>query len=311
MRDEAVIVGAHYDHLGLGGRDSLAENAIGQIHNGADDNASGTAAIIEIARAAAANRAAFPRTIVFVAFAGEELGLLGSAHYVNHPVVPLERTAAMINLDMVGRPGGRILVSGLDSAPSPTPTSRPPGPGSRSRSRASRRARASGRATTRRFCCAASRRSDSFQASTPTTIGRATTPRRSTRPARPPWHASPSPSPSVSARAPIGRRSSLHRIRTAPRRRQQAIQPVATEPASDRSLISPTGNGVKFADVRETVRPRSGAPARDVISRSRKADQNICDSPSRCGSPPRRKVDVVVVRDGKPMKVIVELTNRP
>jgi peptidase M28-like protein/PDZ domain-containing protein len=117
LRDEAVVVGAHYDHLGLGGRDSLAEDAIGQIHNGADDNASGTAAMLEIARAAAANRSRFPRPVVFVAFAGEELGLLGSSYYVNHPAVPIERTVAMINLDMVGRPSGRILVSGLDSAP--------------------------------------------------------------------------------------------------------------------------------------------------------------------------------------------------
>lgn len=116
--NEALVVGAHYDHLGLGGRDSLAENAIGQIHNGADDNASGTAAVLEIARAASQTRAAFPRTVVFIAFAGEELGLLGSAYYVNHPAVPLEQTVAMINLDMVGRPGGRILVSGLDSSPS-------------------------------------------------------------------------------------------------------------------------------------------------------------------------------------------------
>ena len=116
-RDEAVVVGAHYDHLGLGGRHSMSPNLAGQIHNGADDNASGTAALIEIARAAAANRSRFPRTLVFVAFAGEELGLVGSAHYVNSPAVPLDRTVAMLNLDMVGRPRGRILLSGLDTAP--------------------------------------------------------------------------------------------------------------------------------------------------------------------------------------------------
>jgi hypothetical protein len=121
LRGEAVVLGAHYDHLGRGGRDSLAENAIGQIHNGADDNASGTAAMLEIARVASASRSAFPRTLVFIAFAGEEIGLLGSSHYVNHPAIPLERTVGMINLDMVGRPGGRILVSGLDSAPALDP----------------------------------------------------------------------------------------------------------------------------------------------------------------------------------------------
>jgi hypothetical protein len=118
LTHEAIVVGAHYDHLGLGGRHSLASDATGQVHNGADDNASGTAALMEMARAAAAARRDFKRTVVFAAFAGEELGLLGSAHYADHPFVPLPRTIAMINLDMIGRPGGRILVSGLDTAPS-------------------------------------------------------------------------------------------------------------------------------------------------------------------------------------------------
>jgi hypothetical protein len=114
---EAVVVGAHYDHLGLGGRHSMAADAIGEVHNGADDNASGTAALLEIARAAAANRDDFRRTLVFAAFAGEELGLLGSAHYVEYAPVPIERTVAMINLDMIGRPAGRIVLSGLDTSP--------------------------------------------------------------------------------------------------------------------------------------------------------------------------------------------------
>jgi hypothetical protein len=114
---EAIVVGAHYDHLGRGGRHSLAPDAMGEIHNGADDNASGTAALIELARAAAADRERLARTLVFVAFAGEELGLAGSSYYVNHPTVPLERTIAMVNLDMIGRPGGRVLVGGLDTAP--------------------------------------------------------------------------------------------------------------------------------------------------------------------------------------------------
>lgn len=115
---EAVVIGAHYDHLGLGGRHSLAPELAGQIHNGADDNASGTAAVIEMAKAAAANRTRFPRTMVFVTFAGEEIGLLGSAQYVTQPSIPLDRTVAMINLDMVGRAQGHILISGLDSSPS-------------------------------------------------------------------------------------------------------------------------------------------------------------------------------------------------
>jgi hypothetical protein len=115
---EAVVVGAHYDHLGLGGRHSLAPSATGQIHPGADDNASGIAALLEMARLAAADRVHYARTVVFAAFAGEELGLLGSAYYVDHPAVPLDRTVAMIDLDMIGRPSGRVLISGLESAPS-------------------------------------------------------------------------------------------------------------------------------------------------------------------------------------------------
>ncbi len=115
---EAVVVGAHYDHLGLGGTHSLSPELAGQIHNGADDNASGTAAVIEIARRAAAARKRFPRTTIFMTFAGEELGLLGSTHWVNNPTVPLEQVVAMVNLDMVGRAKENVLVSGLDSSPS-------------------------------------------------------------------------------------------------------------------------------------------------------------------------------------------------
>ena len=118
LAKEAVVIGAHYDHVGLGGRLSVTPDRAGEIHNGADDNASGTAAIIEMARAAVADRSRFPRTLIFVAFAGEERGLLGSAHYVSSPVVPVENTIAMLNLDMVGRANGSVDVSGLESAPS-------------------------------------------------------------------------------------------------------------------------------------------------------------------------------------------------
>lgn len=110
---EAIVIGAHYDHVGLGGRLSMTPERAGEIHNGADDNASGTASVIEIARAAAADRARFPRTLIFVAFAGEERGLLGSAHYVAHPPVTMASTVAMLNLDMVGRSRGAVDVSGF------------------------------------------------------------------------------------------------------------------------------------------------------------------------------------------------------
>ncbi|HET7876435.1 MAG TPA: M28 family peptidase [Methylomirabilota bacterium] len=115
LRNEAIVVGAHYDHLGHGGEGSLAPDQIGAIHHGADDNASGTAAVMALARAFAAAGGA-PRTLIFVAFAGEEMGLLGSGHYVKQPVHPLDRTALMVNLDMVGRlREGKLYVAGVDS----------------------------------------------------------------------------------------------------------------------------------------------------------------------------------------------------
>jgi hypothetical protein len=118
LQSEAVIIGAHYDHLGRSGRFSMSQNTTGQVHHGADDNASGTAAVIEMAKAAVEARKDFRRSIVFMAFAGEEHGLLGSSYYVNHPAVPLDKTIAMINLDMVGRAAGRIMVDGLANSPS-------------------------------------------------------------------------------------------------------------------------------------------------------------------------------------------------
>jgi hypothetical protein len=115
LRNEAVIVGAHYDHLGLGGFGSLDPDSTGKVHNGADDNASGAAMLVEIAgRLAAAPPA---RTVIFIAFSGEELGLLGSAYYVKQPLYPLSTTLAMINLDMVGRlRQKRLIVYGSRTA---------------------------------------------------------------------------------------------------------------------------------------------------------------------------------------------------
>lgn len=118
LQAETIIVGAHYDHLGRSGRFSMSQNTGGQIHHGADDNASGTAAVIEMAKAAVEARKDFRRSLVFITFAGEEHGLLGSSYYANHPTMPLDKTIAMINLDMVGRAGGRIMVDGVSSAPS-------------------------------------------------------------------------------------------------------------------------------------------------------------------------------------------------
>ncbi len=115
---ECVVVGAHYDHLGLGGESSASPERIGEVHPGADDNASGTAALLAVARGFAAGPAP-RRPVLFVAFSGEELGVLGSAWLVKHPPAdcPVEKMQLMVNLDMVGRPQrGRFYVHGVDTA---------------------------------------------------------------------------------------------------------------------------------------------------------------------------------------------------
>jgi Zn-dependent M28 family amino/carboxypeptidase len=111
--DEYVIIGAHYDHLGLGEQFSLAPSLAGTVHPGADDNASGTAGVIELAHWFS-HEPKHKRGILFLTFAGEELGLLGSSYYVNHPILPLEKAVAMINMDMIGRVRDRkIYVGGV------------------------------------------------------------------------------------------------------------------------------------------------------------------------------------------------------
>jgi peptidase M28-like protein/PDZ domain-containing protein len=100
--EEYVIFGAHYDHLGTGEQNSLSPSQIGKVHPGADDNASGTAAVIELARHASAT-GPHRRGFLFLCFAGEEEGLLGSAYYAAHPLKPLSNAIAMINMDMIGR----------------------------------------------------------------------------------------------------------------------------------------------------------------------------------------------------------------
>jgi hypothetical protein len=104
LKQEYVIIGAHYDHLGMGGPgsgsrrpDTLA------VHNGADDNASGVAGLLELAEKWAAAPEKPKRSLLFVAFTGEEMGLLGSKHFVNNPLIDLSRVQLMINLDMIGR----------------------------------------------------------------------------------------------------------------------------------------------------------------------------------------------------------------
>jgi hypothetical protein len=118
LKNEVVIIGAHYDHLGRGGEGSgsLAPRS-GDIHYGADDNASGTAGVLELARLFTTQTPKPRRTILFMAFGGEEEGLLGSNYYVNYPLLPLANTVAMINMDMIGRmKDSKLVIGGVGTA---------------------------------------------------------------------------------------------------------------------------------------------------------------------------------------------------
>ena len=115
LRGEYVIIGAHFDHLGRASTNAMDPEAKDAIHNGADDNASGTAAVLELARIFAARPAR--RSIVIAHFTGEELGLLGSQWFVDHPTVPLDSVSAMVNFDMVGRlRNDKLIVYGVATA---------------------------------------------------------------------------------------------------------------------------------------------------------------------------------------------------
>lgn len=112
-----VVIGAHYDHLGRGGEGSLAPTEHGVVHNGADDNASGTACVLELARIFSGDRIP-DGDLVYALWSGEELGLLGSEHWMKHPTVDLARVQANLNMDMVGRAGDGVLqVLGAGTSP--------------------------------------------------------------------------------------------------------------------------------------------------------------------------------------------------
>lgn len=119
-KDEYVIVGAHYDHLGKG-KVSLLNGRMGgtktdDLYNGADDNASGTSGVLELAQAFGHLHPS--RSIIFMTFSGEEKGLLGSYHYTAHPIKPLKQTVAMINMDMIGRnPDKAVQILGAQTSP--------------------------------------------------------------------------------------------------------------------------------------------------------------------------------------------------
>ncbi len=102
--ENTIIIGAHYDHLGLGNDgSSLDANPKGKIHNGADDNASGTAGVIELARYFQNNKKKEKNNLLFITFSGEELGLFGSKYFTEHPTIDLSKVTYMINMDMIGR----------------------------------------------------------------------------------------------------------------------------------------------------------------------------------------------------------------
>jgi Zn-dependent M28 family amino/carboxypeptidase len=115
LAEEVVVLGAHHDHVGRGSVGSLGgKEGEGQVHNGADDNGSGTVALLELAEWFAQPKNRPRRSLLFLSFSGEELGLLGSVHYVQHPLVPLADTVAMVNLDMIGRCAkGSLEVGGI------------------------------------------------------------------------------------------------------------------------------------------------------------------------------------------------------
>ncbi len=117
LAEETVVVGAHYDHVGMGGKDSLAPG-VKEVHNGADDNGSGTVTLMELARRFGARKEKLKRRLVFIAFTAEESGLIGSDKYCKEPLYPLDKTIAMINMDMVGRlKEEKLIIYGTGTSP--------------------------------------------------------------------------------------------------------------------------------------------------------------------------------------------------
>ncbi|MFM9963383.1 MAG: M28 family peptidase [Planctomycetaceae bacterium] len=117
LADETVVIGAHYDHVGYGGANSLSPG-VKEVHNGADDNGSGTVSLIELARRFGARKEKLKRRLVFIAFTAEESGLIGSERYCKEPIYPLDKTIAMLNMDMVGRlKDNKLIVYGTGTSP--------------------------------------------------------------------------------------------------------------------------------------------------------------------------------------------------
>ena len=119
LKDEYIVIGAHFDHLGYGGSGSgslAPDSAV--VHNGADDNASGTAGILELAEKLSFNKKLLKRSIILMAYNAEEEGLLGSKYYVNNPTIDLSSVIAMINMDMIGRMSdNKVTIGGTGTSP--------------------------------------------------------------------------------------------------------------------------------------------------------------------------------------------------
>ncbi len=120
--EKTIVVGAHYDHLGAedGRGSSLAADPVGKIHNGADDNASGVAGLLELARIYASNDEKEKVNFLFMAFSAEEAGLIGSKHFTNNPTKPMDKVLAMINMDMIGRlrdSSNSLIIGGVGTSP--------------------------------------------------------------------------------------------------------------------------------------------------------------------------------------------------
>ena len=120
FRDEYVLIGAHFDHIGFGGPESGSRSPLeNQVHPGADDNASGTSGLLELAQKLSANVNSLKRSILLVGFDAEEKGLLGSNHFVQSSPIDLKKVTTMINMDMIGRLSDSTLtVGGVGTSPS-------------------------------------------------------------------------------------------------------------------------------------------------------------------------------------------------
>ena len=117
LKNEVIVIGAHYDHLGGGEKYSAPGRGKDRVYNGADDNASGVSGLLELGEYFSRSQHRLKRSLLFIAFSGEEIGLLGSSYYIEHPKFPAENTIAMINMDMIGRlTGNKLTAIGVGSA---------------------------------------------------------------------------------------------------------------------------------------------------------------------------------------------------